>query len=188
MLSICQDMEVWLQTGHDSERCCALGWLHYCALLMLRAHPELNTIEHNPWRNSQLKQRGGCGNKDAFLLRFYRNLIVHIASPSHMWVDSRFHFLVRFMKGATTPFITMRLFQFLSLKTLCTVWCALTLGICWTCWMSLKTARMAVHSKGQWLPWVCEGAGVFVPGRSLKSNKPLSVCQARSHLRSLNNS
>lgn len=26
-----------------------------------------------------------------------------------------------------------------------------------------------------------KGACVFVPGRSLKSNKPLSVCQARSH-------
>lgn len=33
-----------------------------------------------------------------------------------------------------------------------------------------------------------KGLKVFVPGRSLKSNKPLSVCQARSHLRSLNNS
>lgn len=37
-------------------------------------------------------------------------------------------------------------------------------------------------------PGCVQGAAVFVPGRSLKSNKPLSVWQVRSYLRSLNDS
>lgn len=37
-------------------------------------------------------------------------------------------------------------------------------------------------------PGCVQRAAVFVPGRSLKSNKPLSVWQIRSYLRSLNDS
>lgn len=162
-----------------------------CAILMLCMHPELNTIKRNPWRNCLLKQQSDGSNKDAFSAAVLSGLnCPHSLKsfPSHMRVDSRFYFLVRFMKGATTPFITMRLFQLL-------LWRYYVLsGV----HLHPKSAELVgCHSRLPEWPCIakdndCHGyvkrAGVFVPGRSLKSNKPLSVCQARSHLRSLNNS
>jgi len=108
---------------------------------------EPNTIQRNPRRDCVLKQRGGYGNKDALFSAAVLSKLNCPHSlksfPSRMWVDSRFHFRARFMKGATTPCITMSLFPLLLWRHSVLSGGHLDSESAELCWTSLKTDRMA---------------------------------------------
>lgn len=152
----------------------AVRWVDFITvpLLMLRARPELHAIKNNPWRICLLKHRVMCGDKDALLLPFYPNLIVHIKSfPSPCVSWQQVSFPSQVYEGSNNSLTSQWDFSSSFFEdTIYTVWCTLISWICWTCWMSLKTGRTAAHSKGQWPPWVCEG-GYSVCARAISEVK-----------------